>query len=122
MTDKQPCPDHGGTGTKKKCPACSRERSRRYREKNRDKIAEKNRRYRQENREYLTARGLEHRAAKNRASQYLATNSGKPWTPQEVAKMQRLRRQGLSRYEIATELGRTYNAVNRKLTQENVRN
>lgn len=119
MTDKQPCPNHGGTGAKSKCPECHRESSRRYYEKNRDKIAEKNRRYQQENREYINAQVANREAAKNRASQYLAANSGKPWTPQEVAKMNRLRRQGLSQYEIATELGRTYRAVHQKITREN---
>lgn len=137
MYREQPCPDHGGTGTKSMCPACHREKNRRYYQENRDKVLERNRRYRQENREkiteyqrryhrenrdYIAVRRSNHTAAKNRASKYLATNSHKTWTPQEVAKMQRLRRQGLTRYEIAVELGRTYNAVNYRIAQENARN
>ena len=151
MSREQPCPDHGGTGTKKRCPPCKKERQCRYRQKNRDKLTERQRRYRQENREkdaeqqrryqqenrdkiaeyqrryrqenrdYLTARDSKREAAKNRASKYLATNNRKPWTPQEVAKMHRLRRQGLTNYEIAVELGRTHRAVRARITEENAR-
>lgn len=152
MTDKQPCPDHGGTGAKRRCPECHREkkrryyqenrdeileRNRRYREKNRekvlegqrrygrenrDKIAEQNRRYYQENRDYRQSDNNRRHAAKNRASKYLATNSGKLWTPQEVAKMHRLRRQGLTNYEVAVELGRSLKSVIHRINQENARN
>lgn len=181
MATESLCPDHGGTSVKSKCKQCKRERDRRYRqenrekiaernrryyeenrdkelergrryrqenrdeiaeqnrryrqenrekiaekerryrEKNREKIAERHRRYYQENRSYIAAQAAKHGAVKNRASQYLATNKGKPWTPQEVAKMHRLQRQGLSRYEIANELGRTLNAVNYRITEENAR-
>ena len=182
MTDKRPCPDHGGAGTKHRCPTCNKEYQRRYyrknrekvaeqqrhyREENREKVAEQQRRYREENREknaeyqrryrqenpekkaetnrryhernrekiaecqrhyyqenrdYIISKTTQRRTAKNRASQHFATNSGKPWTPQEVAKMNRLRRQGLSNYEIAVELGRSLNAVTQKMHYENARN
>ena len=182
MPRNQPCPDHGGTGAKSKCPECHRESNRRYYEKNRDKVAESNRRYYeknrdkmleyhrryrqenrdeilekkrryyeknrdkiaernrryhqknreklveygrryyQENREYLIAQANKCETTKNLASQYFATNSGKPWTPQEVAKMHRLRLQGLTNYEVAVELGRSLNSVNGKIARENARN
>lgn len=167
MGTESPCPDHGGTSAKRKCKQCKKEYDRRYRQENRDKIAEQKRRYRQENREriakkdrryyqknrdkiaersrrynrenhekiteqkrryyqenrdYFNTQMANHEAAKNRVSQYLATNSGKLWTPQEVAKMQRLRRQGLTNYEIAAELGRTYSAVRARIAEENARN
>ena len=94
----------------------------RYYQENRDKIAEKNRRYYQENRDYLTAKSAAHIKGKNRASQHFATNSGKPWTPREVAKMHRLRRQGLTNYEVAVELGRSLASIERKINKENARN
>ena len=98
------------------------EQHRHYYQENREKIAERKRRYYQENRDYFNTQMANHEAAKNRVSQYLATNSGKLWTPQEVAKMQRLRRQGLTNYEIAAELGRTYSAVRARIAEENARN
>ena len=136
MSTELLCPEHGGTSVKSKCKQCRKEqqrrrywenrdeileKKRRYHQENRDKRLEYNRRYRKENRDYTIARDSKRAAAKNRASQYFATNSGKPWTPQEVAKMHRLHRQGLSNYEVAVELGRSYSAVIGKLAKENAR-
>ena len=98
-----------------------REYNRRYYRENRDEIVERHCRYRQENRDYLDSQSVKYVAAKNRASQYLATNSGKPWTPQEAAKMHRLRRQGLTNYEVAVELGRSLKSVHMKIYRENAR-
>lgn len=98
------------------------ERERRYRRENREKIAEYKRRYNQENWDYISGKNTERDATKNRTSQYFATNSHKPWTPQEVAKMHRLRRQGLTNYEVAVELGRSLKSVKHRITQENARN
>lgn len=85
----------------------------------RAKHAEYNRRYRQENGERLNAQAIERRSMLNRVAQHSANNNGKRWTREEIAEMQRLREQGLSRFEIAVELGRTLNAIDARIDREN---
>ena len=108
------------------------ERKRRYRKENPEKVAAQNRRYYEnhrdaildrkwayhvENREYLNSQNRKRYSQKNRASKYFATNHGKPWSPEELAKAKRLQRQGLTRYEIGVELGRTLSSVKSALTK-----
>lgn len=87
----------------------------------RAKHAEYNRRYRQENGERLNAQAIERRSMLNRVAKHSANNNGKRWTREEIAEMQRLREQGLSRFEIAVELGRTLNAVDARINRENAK-
>ena len=101
-----------------------RERSRRYREENRDKVGEYTRRYYEENREEERERkrryheenrdiinqGSKIRHAQNtRISNLLASKKGAPYSPEEDALI--LADNGMTIYQKAIELGRTYRSV-----------
>lgn len=92
--------------------------TRRYYENHRDEILDRKWAYHWENREYLNAQKRKRYNAMNRASKYFATNHGKPWSPEEIAKAKRLQRQGLTNYEIGVELGRTLSSVKSALAKE----
>ena len=83
--------------------------SRRYCEENRDKERERKRRYREENRDILN-QGSKIRHAQNaRASTLLADRKGAPYSPEEDALI--LDDNGMTIYQKAIELGRTYQSV-----------
>ena len=87
-----------------------RESQRRYREENRDKARESQRRYREENRDILN-QGKKIRQAQNtRTSNLLASKKGAPYSPEEDALI--LADNGMTTYQKAIELGRTYASVN----------
>ena len=101
-----------------------RERSRRYREENRDKVGEYKRRYYEENREEERERkrryheenrdilnqGSKIRQVQNtRISNLLASRKGAPYSPEEDALI--LADNGMTIYQKAIELGRTYRSV-----------
>lgn len=144
--------DHSKKGYRGECKECAAKRARDYYYANRDAILERRRQYRQENPEIVAAQNRRyyenHRdeildrkwayhsenreiinfvkrkrySEKNRASKYFATNYGKPWSPEEIAKAKRLQRQGLTIYEIGVELGRTYSSVKSGLSKERKNN
>ena len=47
-------------------------------------------------------------------------NSGKPWTPADVAKLRDLARQNTPTRVIGLELGRTPDAINNRASRENI--
>lgn len=127
-----------GDGRRADCKECVRERNRRYREENRDKRRAYNRRYREENRDGLREykrryyegnrdkilkydrryheenRDIINQEKKMRGAQYtrasnlLASKKGAPYSPQEDALI--LADNGMTMYQKAIELGRTYDA------------
>ena len=116
-----------------------RERNRRYREENRDKVRERHRRYREENRDKVLEYGLRYyeenrdkererkhcyreenrdilnqgskirHAQKTRTSNLLASKKGAPYSPEEDALI--LADNGMTIYQKAIDLGRTYASV-----------
>ena len=85
------------------------DRHRRYREENRDEVLESRRRYREENRDILNqGRKIRH-AQKTRTSNLLASKKGAPYSPEEDALI--LAENGMTTYQKAIELGRTYHSV-----------
>ena len=86
-----------------------RESKRRYREENRDKERESNRRYREENRDIVNQGQKMRGVQKTRTSNLLATKKGAPYSPEEDALI--LADNGMTIYQKAIELGRTYPSV-----------
>ena len=81
----------------------------RYHEENRDKAREYRRRYYEENRDILN-QGKKIRYAQNtRTSNLLASKKGAPYSPEEDALI--LADNGMTTYQKAIELGRTYASV-----------
>ena len=81
----------------------------RYYEENRDKAREYRRRYYEENRDILN-QGKKIRYAQNtRTSNLLASKKGAPYSPEEDALI--LADNGMTTYQKAIELGRTYASV-----------
>ena len=86
-----------------------REYKRSYREENRDKMLDYKRRYYEENRDILNqGRKIRH-AQKTRTSNLLASKKGAPYSPEEDALI--LAENGMTIYQKAIELGRTYASV-----------
>ena len=81
----------------------------RYYEENREKIREYNRRYREENRDILNQGRKIRYAQKTRTSNLLASKKGAPYSPEEDALI--LADNGMTIYQKAIELGRTYRSV-----------
>ena len=86
-----------------------RERNRRYREENRDKVRERKHRYREENRDIINQEKKIHHAQNTRISNLLASKKGAPYSPEEDALI--LADNGMTIYQKAIELGRTYQSV-----------
>ena len=114
----------GVGGRRPECKECVREDLRRYYEENRDKVRksqsryyeenrdkarEYRRRYYEENRDILN-QGKKIRYAQNtRTSNLLASKKGAPYSPEEDALI--LADNGMTTYQKAIELGRTYASV-----------
>ena len=96
-------------GRKSDCKECVREYERRYREENRDKRLEYERRYREENRDILNQGNKIYLVQNTRTSNLLASKKGAPYSPEEDALI--LVDNGMTIYQKAIELGRTYPSV-----------
>ena len=81
----------------------------RYYEENRDKERERKHRYREENRDILNQGSKIRHAQKTRTSNLLASKKGAPYSPEEDALI--LADNGMTIYQKAIELGRTYPSV-----------
>ena len=114
----------GAGGRRPDCKECRREYSRRYREENRDKTLdyqrryyeenrdkerERKHRYREENRDILNQGSKIRHAQNTRTSNLLASKKGAPYSPEEDALI--LAENGMTTYQKAIELGRTYPSV-----------
>ena len=86
-----------------------RERKHRYREENRDKVRKCQRRYHEENRDILNQGNKIRQAQNTRTSNLLASKKGVPYSPEEDALI--LTENGMTTYQKAIELGRTYHSV-----------
>ena len=86
-----------------------RERNRRYREENRDKMLDYKRRYYEENRDILNQGSKISQVQNTRTSNLLASKKGVPYSPEEDALI--LADNGMTIYQKAIELGRTYYSV-----------
>ena len=86
-----------------------REYKRSYYEENRDKVRERQRRYREENRDIINQEKKIHHAQNTRISNLLASKKGAPYSPEEDALI--LADNGMTIYQKAIELGRTYQSV-----------
>ena len=86
-----------------------RERNRRYREENRDKMLDYKRRYYEENRDILNQGSKISQVQNTRTSNLLASKKGAPYSPEEDALI--LADNGMTIYQKAIELGRTYYSV-----------
>ena len=87
----------------------AREYRRRHYEENRDKVLESQRRYREENRDILNQGNKICQAQNTRTSNLLASKKGAPYSPEEDALI--LADNGMTTYQKAIELGRTYHSV-----------
>ena len=85
------------------------DRHRRYYEENRDKERERKHRYREENRDIINQEKKIHHAQNTRISNLLASKKGVPYSPEEDALI--LADNGMTIYQKAIELGRTYQGV-----------
>ena len=86
-----------------------RERKHRYREENRDKVRKCQRRYHEENRDILNQGNKIRQVQNTRISNLLASKKGVPYSPEEDALI--LADNGMTIYQKAIELGRTYASV-----------
>jgi len=86
-----------------------RERKHRYCEENRDKVRECQRRYHEENRDILNQGSKIRQVQNTRTSNLLASKKGAPYSPEEDALI--LADNGMTIYQKAIELGRTYHSV-----------
>ena len=82
---------------------------RRHYEENRDKVRERKRRYHEENRDILNQGNKIRHAQNTRISNLLASKKGAPYSPEEDALI--LADNGMTIYQKAIELGRTYHSV-----------
>ena len=85
------------------------EYKRRYHKENRDKRLESQRRYHEENRDILNQGSKIRQAQNTRTSNLLASKKGAPYSPEEDALI--LADNGMTIYQKAIELGRTYRSV-----------
>lgn len=86
-----------------------RERHHRYHEENRNKVLDSKRRYREENRDILNQGKKSRYAQYTRTSNLLTSKKGVPYSPEEDALI--LADNGMTTYQKAIELGRTYQSV-----------
>ena len=82
---------------------------RRYHEENRDKMLDYKRRYYEENRDILNQGSKISQVQNTRTSNLLASKKGAPYSPEEDALI--LADNGMTIYQKAIELGRTYASV-----------
>ena len=87
----------------------NRDNHRRYYEENRDKVREYHRRYYEENRDIIDQGKKSRYAQYARTSSLLASRKGGPYSPEEDALI--LADNGMTDYQKAIELGRTYASV-----------
>ena len=80
-----------------------------YREENRDKMLDYKRRYYEENRDILNQGSKISQVQNTRTSNLLASKKGAPYSPEEDALI--LAENGMTTYQKAIELGRTYASV-----------
>ena len=99
----------GAGGRRSYCKECAREYKRRYHEENRDKRLECARRYHEENRDILNQGSKIRQVQNTRTSNLLASKKGAPYSPEEDALI--LADNGMTIYQKAIELGRTYHSV-----------
>lgn len=85
------------------------EYARRYREENRDKMLDYKRRYYEDNRDILNQGSKISQVQNTRTSNLLASKKGVPYSPEEDALI--LADNGMTIYQKAIELGRTYQSV-----------
>ena len=85
------------------------EYKRSYHEENRDKRLESQRRYHEENRDILNQGSKIRQVQNTRTSNLLASKKGAPYSPEEDALI--LADNGMTIYQKAIELGRTYPSV-----------
>ena len=85
---------------------------RRYREENRDKTLDYQRRYYEENRDIIDQGKKSRYAQCTRTSNLLASKKGAPYSPEEDALI--LADNGMTDYQKAIELGRTYYSVEKR--------
>lgn len=89
------------------------ERHRRWREANREELAEKDRRYREENLEVVAERGRRRHEEYRELSRAMATvPRGTRWSSEEDALI--MADNGMTMFQKAIELGRTYASVNNR--------
>ena len=81
----------------------------RYREGNRDKMLDYKRRYYEENRDILNQGSKIRQVQNTRTSNLLASKKGAPYSPEEDALI--LADNGMTIYQKAVELGRTYHSA-----------
>lgn len=92
------------------------ERSRHYYEENRNKLLEYQHRYFNENRDVVNATTSKNARTKQALTEAFATvPKNAPWTPDEESFL--LANNGMTTYEKAVQLGRTYDACAGKLTR-----
>lgn len=115
-------------GISNRCKECDRASGAKYREKNKDRIAEKNRLYREKNkdmvlererlyreknREYTNKRILEIKHSRQESSKAMGTQSGAYSTSEDQFII--LNHKTMTDYQLAIALGRTYSStVSRK--------
>ena len=100
-------------GLRYDCKECMNARMCRYREVNRDKIADYDRRYWEENREYVNRRDSRNRNRYQSVTKSAATKRG-PWSEAEIAIL--MADDGRTLVAKALELGRTYGSCQGKRT------
>lgn len=91
------------------CKSCASEKSRKYYEANREKAAELSRRWHEKNAKQETRRKRKRDKEDNLRSLELAHNNGKPWEDWEDEFI--LADNGLTYYQKAVKLGRSYYAI-----------
>ena len=94
-----------------------RESRRRYYGESRDKVLESQRRYYEENRDILNQGSKIRQVQNTRTSNLLASKKGAPYSPEEDALI--LADNGMTIYQKAIELGRTYASV--KIRKQHLR-
>lgn len=93
------------------CKSCRCKKGRSYRAANKEKIAEKNRRWQEENKKQGIRRSGKLAKENNLRSLELAHNNGKPWEDWEDEFIKA--DNGLTLYQKAVKLGRSYYAIRR---------
>lgn len=96
-----------------------REYDRRYHYENREEILQYKHRYREENREVVNAKTSSHKAVDQELSKALSSvQAGTPWSEEEDVLL--MSDNGMTIYEKAIHLGRTYNSCATR--RRNIRN
>lgn len=85
------------------------EKDRLYREKNKDRIAEQQRLYREKNKEYSRKRDLKIKHSRQESSKAMATQSGAYSLSEDQFII--LNEKTMTEYQMAIALGRTFNSI-----------